>query len=333
MALSLAVAFESGVGVKRAQGWNYTDSKKPSRVLESYEGPDATVSAVEYEGGFRAIIVDGFITTQQSGGDLAKAPEHYMQMMGHLPMLLHPDPKNALVICFGTGQTANAVRKGGPDSLDIVDINPRVLKLAHNFSANEDVLSDPRVKVTIMDGRAYIRRTQKIYDVITLEPMPPNFAGVNALYSKEFYEFARAHLGTHGVIAQWVPFHITGAEYSASIAKTFLSIFPNAILWFDPRSNTGILLGSTDDGAQLGSQWPGFVRGAKGMDMSESDVRKAIVLNNENLKHYAEYGREITDDNQLLAYGRAVSEWHRAEVLDTENFDLIQRVLDENRNN
>ena len=41
-----------------------------------------------------------------------------------------------------------------------------------------------------MDGRTWMRRTDKEYDVITLEPMPPTFAGVNNLYSLEFYQAA-----------------------------------------------------------------------------------------------------------------------------------------------
>ena len=131
-----------------------------------------------------------------------------MAWMGHLPMLLQDNPKQALVICFGTGQTSHAVRKENPDELDIVDINPNVFKLAHHFRSNENVINDPKVKTIVMDGRAYMRRTHKTYDVITLEPMPPSAAGVNALYSKEFYELAKQKLSANGVIAQWLPLHL-----------------------------------------------------------------------------------------------------------------------------
>ena len=90
--------------------------------------------------------------------------------------------------------------------------------------------------------------------------MPPNFAGVNALYSREFYELARKRLTPHGVIAQWLPFHLVGVHYGASIAKTFMEVcFPIPSYGRDPVSRTGILLNGADDSTQLGAAWPGFV--------------------------------------------------------------------------
>jgi spermidine synthase len=241
-------------------------------------------------------------------------------------MLLHPDPQNALVICFGTGQTANAVRQEEPKSLDVVDVNPRVFKLAHNFFLNQSVLDDPRVKPTVMDGRAYLRRVAKAYDVITLEPMPPNFAGMNALYSREFYELARLRLGPDGMIAQWMPLRHVAPHYSASIARTFQSVFPNAILWIEPVSQTGILLGTVNDDRPLGADWPGFKRTAMTYNLTEDQVRNAVLMDRKQLRRYGENGEIISDDNQLLAYGDAVYAARFIDHLLDENFDLFNRV-------
>jgi len=246
--------------------------------------------------------------------------------MGYLPMLLSPDPRNALVICFGTGQTSNAVRKENPQYLDIVDINPRVFRLAHNFTANEGVLDDPRVSPIVMDGRAYMRRTTKTYDVITLEPMPPTFAGVNALYSQEFYRLARARLSGHGMIAQWVPFHLIGAREGASIAKTFQSVFPNAMLWIDPSSNTGILVGAKNDRGVLGTDWPGLRRVHSVHGLSEQAIRSAVLLDRNGVRAYGAFGEVITDDNQLLAYGDALEQATVAAHLQHASFELLDHV-------
>lgn len=301
--LLLAVTFESGSGRTRVQGWVDSDSfqAQTKKVLEFYEGPEATTSAIEYANGSRALVINGF----EAAGESAMA--HYMAWMGHLPMLMHPDPKHALVICFGTGQTANAVRRENPESLDIVDINPRVPMLAHNFPSNQNVLDDPRVKMTIMDGRAYMRRTTKTYDVITLEPMPPSFAGVNALYSKEFYQLARKKLGPQGTIAQWLPMHLVSPHYMLSIVKTFTAVFPNAVLWLDPPSKTGIIVGSAQENADLTARWPGFARTNIPRDLSEQEAQGGVYLNAKEIKFYATLGEIVSDDNQILAYGNAVS--------------------------
>ena len=294
-------------------------------MLECFEGPEATASVIEYDDGARRLIIDSSSAAGQSGPtyDLG---EHYSIWMGYLPMLLHPDPQRALVICFGTGQTANAVRKENPASLDIVDVNPRIFKLAHNFSSNEDVLHDPKVRAIVMDGRAYLRRATNVYDVITLEPMPPTLAGVNALYSREFYQLARNRLGPKGVIAQWLPFHSVAPLYSASIARTFLAVFPNAALWLDPDTkHDGILLGTKDNSVPLTTRWPGFARNPIQRNLDPNEARQNVVLNTKELERYAACGQVVSDDNQLLTYGQALICYVG---LIKENFELLHRAND-----
>jgi len=322
VSLFVAVFFETGIGKTHVQGFFGTDEKGiTGKVLGFYEGPDVTVSAVEYTDGARALLINSTLAALESGR-VYKPGIHYMEWMGHLPMLLQANPERALVICFGTGQTANAVREENPGHLDIVDINSHVYDLASYFRSNKNVLADPRVNAIVMDGRAWLRRTDKIYDVITLEPLPPGSAGVNALYSKEFYELARKRLSPTGVIAQWLPFNGVSPHYTASIAKTFIDVFPNAILWLDPDSKTGILLGSKEDNLKLGTVWPGFARTSILRDLSDKQIKGYVALDSKQLEEYARYGEMITDDNQLLGYGKIL---YATRLLE-ENFELLHRI-------
>lgn len=321
----LLIAFlgESGVGRNRMLGWLDYGAGWPTKLLGFYEGPESTIAAVEFSNGGRALVIDGFFAASQLKGEVHDALDSYMAWMGHVPMLLHPNPQQALVICFGTGQTSNAVRKENPVNLDIVDINPRVFKLAPYFDKNEGVLKDQRVHPIVMDGRAYLRRTPKQYDIITLEPMPPSFAGVNALYSKEFYELARSKLTAQGIVAQWVPFHAMAPKYGAAVIRTFTAVFPNAVLWVDPSSKTGILLGSVDVTYPLGPQWPGLERNVIERQYSPEQIRNAVRLDREGLKAFDAVGQVITDDNQLLAYGEAVHLTHFFRYTTEQTLDLI----------
>jgi spermidine synthase len=304
---AVALFGESGIGRGRVQG-NF--NSPVTRVLAFDEGPNSSIAVVETQHDGRMLVIDGFVATGQSIGT------HYMAWMGRLPMVLHPDPQSALVICFGTGQTANAVRSEGPASLDIVELDPAVLRMSPLFAANQRVLDDPRVHPVVMDGRAWLRRTDHRYDVITLEPMPPNFAGVNSLYSREFYELAAARLNPQGLVTQWVPFHLVSVHDALAITATFQDVFHDALLWIDPNGGTGILVGRKSGGAApLGEAWPGFARSGISRDMSPSDVRSRVALAPSDLARYARAGEIVTDDNQLLAYG---PQRHRDYVL-TEN--------------
>jgi hypothetical protein len=268
-------------------------------------------------------LIDGFTATSEMP-DVT----HYMEWMGRLPMILHPNPRRALVICFGTGQTANAVRREGPEHLDVVDVDATVFRMAPLFLSNENVLEDPRVNAVAMDGRAWLRRVKTRYDVVTLEPMPPYFAGVNALYSREFYEIVAERLAPGGVVAQWLPTHLLPVPFAASVAATFQSVFPDALLWVDPGESTGILLGRQSGGAApLISRWPGLRRDFP-RPLGGVEIRRAAHLDAAALRGYGEHGQLITDDNQLLAYGlvrrELVSNRFRAAAV--QNLLLIRRL-------
>src|SRR4029079_14687075 len=121
-------------------------------VVAHDDTPDGTLAVVEIPGQ-RMLVIDGFV----AAGEAHMA--HYMAWMGRLPMMLVKEPEHALVICFGTGQTAHAVLTEGVAQLDIVDLNPGVFALADQFPSNAGVLHDPCVETIAMDGRAWLRRS------------------------------------------------------------------------------------------------------------------------------------------------------------------------------
>jgi spermidine synthase len=233
------------------------------------------------------------------------------------------------VICFGTGQTANALRREGIAELDVVELSSSVLELADLFPINENVLDDPRVEPIVMDGRAWLRRTDRLYDVITLEPMPPNFAGVNALYSREFYETLAERLRPGGIATQWLPIHMLSPHHAASIVKTFQSVFPDALLWYDPVGSTGILVGRiTSDGLPLGREWPGLDRIGIRRDLGDAQIRKSVWLRSEALSRYGRPGQLITDDNQLLQWStmRPRADSQHTQTQNQANKTILKRV-------
>jgi spermidine synthase len=292
--LLIAVVFNSHPGRDRVIGVSSADYE----ILAFREGPDVTTSVVRNRRSTQ-LFIDGF----SASGEMAGA--EYMDWMGRLPMLLHPAPENALVICFGTGQTARGVLDENPRHLDVVDINPAVFAMAGYFKQNYDVLADPRASTTVMDGRAWIRRTATHYDVVTLEPMPPHFAGVNALYSVEFYQAVASRLNDGAVVAQWLPLHLLTVEHAAAIAAAFHEVFPEAILWIEPTCRTGIMLGRYHRafGEDTGKFWPGLTRTALRRRLSPAEIRAAVALDPAQFRVYAALGVPVTDDNQALAYG------------------------------
>jgi spermidine synthase len=292
LAAGVLVAFTLDAGSARERVQGFGADQDFRQVLYVAEGPDSTVwVTIEARTAMRKLVIDGFAASGEGVG------EQYMLWMGHLPALATPRLERALVICFGTGQTANAVRSHAPGQLDLVDLSAAVFRAAPWFPSNQRVLEDPRVRAIVMDGRAFLRRhPAAAYDLVTLEPMPPNFAGTNALYSLEFYQLLHSRLSETGVAAQWVPFHLLAPSHTRAIVATFLAVFPYARLWVDPLGITGILLGASHPFEIAPSRVP--------LDLSPDQIEQAFVLDAAGLSRLATGASLITDDNQLLAYGR-----------------------------
>lgn len=178
--------------------------------------------------GVTSMITDGFNCRR------------YTRLLGHLPLLLHERPKHALVICLGSGMTLSALAAHEDlESITCVELSPAVVRLTRQWfdRANGGVLGDPRVRLVVDDGRSHLRFSDRSYDVITLEPPPPNHDGVAALYSREFYELCRARLRPGGLLAQWIPYHGASLAQIRSMLATVRAVFPHATLWemFDGR--------------------------------------------------------------------------------------------------
>ena len=80
----------------------------------------------------------------------------------------------------------------------------------------------------IGDGRSHLALTDRKYNVIISEPSNPWIAGVSSLFTKEFFESARARLAPGGIICQWVnAYNISEADLK-SVVATFTRCFRTA---------------------------------------------------------------------------------------------------------
>jgi spermidine synthase len=171
--------------------------------------------------------------------------QRYMRAFSHIPLLNMDDPKRAVVICFGVGSTLNAASlHRSIERLEIVDLSRHVLEHAGYFEQwNGGVLKDPRVKVFVNDGRLHLwMQPEDTYDLITLEPPPIAYAGVSALYTREFYELARSRLRPGGYMSQWLPAYQVPEHVVRSMIRAFIDVFPNSVL-LSGHSKEMILLG------------------------------------------------------------------------------------------
>ena len=217
--------------------------------LEYYkEGAAGTVS-VRRAAGSRALAIDGKVDASNAGDMLTQ------RLLGLLPVLLHPEPRDALVIGLGSGVTADAVLASGDiQRLDVVEISPEVVEASAYFvRENRRVLEQPGLRLLLADGRSHLRLTTRRYDVIVSEPSNPWMAGVAALFTREFFDAARARLRSGGVFCQWAHTYEIAEQDLRSIVHTFSLAFPEGTMWLVGDADL-LLIGST--GARIESRLP-----------------------------------------------------------------------------
>ncbi len=232
-------------------------------VLFHEDGPESTVAVVRSEatGGVQ-LYVDG-----DAQASTEPRTQIHLRLLGHLPALFHRSPREALVVGFGGGITTGCLAQHPLERLDLVEISGAVDRWAKHWERfNHDPLHDPKVHLVRDDGRNFLLGSDRLYDVITSDPIDPDDAGVTSLYSKEYYELVRDHLREGGVAAQWMT-----AQYDPDVyrmlVRTFQSVFPHTTVWF--AYYTTVLIGMKDG--------PGATMTSLRERMSDPRVRESLA--------------------------------------------------------
>jgi spermidine synthase len=198
------------------------------RLLYYETGRAATVAVMEEESGVRFLTVNG--KTDASAGS-----SHDMKtqvMLGHLPMLLHGDPRRVLMVGLGSGISAGSVLAHGVGVLDCAEISPAVIAASRYFHEfNRGVLDDPRLRVAQRDARNFLLTAREGYDVVISQPSNPWIEGESNLFTEEWYRLVHSRLREGGMMLQWLPGYLMSEEDFRTILHTFRTVFPSLTLW------------------------------------------------------------------------------------------------------
>ena len=268
------------------------------QIVWREEGVEATVVVHRTPDNELSLTVNG--NHEASTGNVMT---YVHRRIGHLPMALHPFARTALVIGMGGGATGGAVSLHDGVDVDIVELAGAVVRGARFFEAiNYGVLKQPNVHIRIDDGRNYLMLTRRRYDIVTADVIHPIFAGSGNLYSREYFQLIRQVLNPGGLVVQWVAG--TEAEYK-TIARTFVSVFPETTVWVDGSLLVGSLqplrLRRAEFEAKLAI--PGRAQGLHDLGIESFDkLLSTFVAGPDELRAYVGAGPLLTDDRPLAEY-------------------------------
>jgi spermidine synthase len=201
------------------------------------EGMTSTVAVSATKSGIRYFHVSGKTEASSQWQDM-----RLQRMLGHLPAILHPQPRSVLIVGCGAGVTAGSfVTYPSVQRIVICDIEPVIPRVVatHFREENHDVLRDPRVQVIFDDARHFIATTREKFDIITSDPIHPWVKGSAVLYSQEYFELVKQRLNPGGFVTQWVPFYESDRSVVQSEIATFFAAFPHGTIWGNDDEGRG----------------------------------------------------------------------------------------------
>ncbi|MBN1698646.1 MAG: fused MFS/spermidine synthase [Spirochaetales bacterium] len=205
---------------------HWQTEEEGDRLLFYREGLGSTVAVPEEFDGVKELAIDGAVTAIAEYGDI-----RVHKLLGYLPYLLCDNPRTALVVGFGMGVTAQSLIQDDIEEVVCVEICPEILYGSTGYFKEENggVLSEPKLRVVVDDGRSFLAASTDMYDVITTNAVHPRLS-IN-IYTKEFYELCKRRLSEHGVMCQWMATNwMTENEYKM-LVRSFVEVFPHTSLW------------------------------------------------------------------------------------------------------
>lgn len=170
----------------------YMKVEKQLYSEESYYQKIEILETVDYG---KILVLDGELFTTE------KDEFVYHEMVVHVPMGVHPDIKNVLVIGGGDGGTARELTKYPTiEKIDVVEVDKMLVEAARKYLPElSSKLDDPRVTVYFDEGIRFVRMVRNKYDLIIVDCDDP-YGPAEGLFTREFYGVCWNALKDDGIL-------------------------------------------------------------------------------------------------------------------------------------
>ncbi|MGB4610968.1 MAG: polyamine aminopropyltransferase [Saccharofermentanales bacterium] len=153
----------------------------------------------------------------------------YHEMIVHVPLAVHTDAEDVLIIGGGDGGALRELQRyPGIKSIDMVEIDSVVPEVAQHYLPEiAGDFEDSRFTLIIADGLKYVRTTKKKYDLIIVDSTDP-FGPGESLFTREFYGNCYDILRADGLLVNQheSPYYKSDAREVKSTYEKTKMIFP-----------------------------------------------------------------------------------------------------------
>ncbi|GLX79434.1 spermidine synthase [Thalassotalea insulae] len=199
---------------------------KVENVLFSGKSEFQTVDVVETKGHGKMLLNDGLVMVTE------RDEFAYHDMIAHVPLFVHPNPKNVLVIGGGDGGTAREViRHSSVVQCTMVEIDAMVVDACkQHIPQTAKELENPKVNLIIGDGVKFVKETTEKFDVIIVDSTDP-IGPAQPLFGEEFYQDVFNCLTEDGIVVSQGESSWYAMDIQQSLLKVLNKVFPQSYLY------------------------------------------------------------------------------------------------------
>ena len=187
--------------------------------------------------------------------DLTRFSEQAPALLGveaqyGIPHQVRPGADQVLIVGSGGGHDVEAALLAGASHVDAVEIDPVILDIGRRFAAS-GVYEDPRVSLHDTDGRAFLRQTDRSYDMVVFGFLDSQglFSQMSSIrldgyvYTRESFREAFAHVREGGVLS--VSFFSAGRAWLTDRLASMLSEATGAkpLMYYTPNGQVILIAG------------------------------------------------------------------------------------------
>jgi len=181
----------------------------------------------------------------------------YQEMMTHVALCSHPNPKKVLVIGGGDGGILREItRHSSVDEIVLCEIDNMVIEASKQFLPNmAQGFSDPRVTIYNGDGAEYVRGRKGEFDVIIVDSSDP-VGPAETLFTESFYGHMKQGLREGGIVctqAECIWLHLELIKNMVDFSKNLFKHVEYGFVTIPtyPCGQIGFLLLSTGDSCKV----------------------------------------------------------------------------------
>ena len=204
---------------KQTENYGITAKITESLHTEKTEFQDlAVIDTIQWG---RMLVLDGCVMTTDRDEFV------YHEMITHVALSAHPNPKHVLVVGGGDGGVIREIMKHPTvEKAVLAEIDGKVIEASRTyFPAIAQGLQDPRVDIQVIDGIKHVQESPDTYDIIIVDSTDPIGPAVG-LFAKDFYQSIARSLKQDGIFVAQTESPFLNGSLIQRVYDDVASIFP-----------------------------------------------------------------------------------------------------------